>query len=147
MSTRCSITIKSGEKGYRIYRHHDGYPEGVLSDLKLFSDNYGRGPRDDPEYFLATFIFYAKLSDYLYTEYPKQKPWETGYGVCSLDCQHGDLDYEYTFENGEWHVCPKHPEHGEPKTSGSLEDLIKHYGYSPSCHINPAVFDRELERK
>ena len=90
MATRCSITIRDmAGREYRIYRHSDGRPEDVVSDLLLLSRFYDRYTFEDPEYFLANFIFYAKLR--LWIKYKDEvqeqklsfKPWELGYGVCA----------------------------------------------------------------
>ena len=102
MAIRCSITIRDMTgREYRIYRHGDGRPEDVVSDLWLFSRFYDRYIFEDPEYFLANFIFYAKLR--LWIKYKDEvreqklsfKPWEFGYGVCAPNCEHGDLEYKY----------------------------------------------------
>jgi len=100
MSTRCTIKIKDPYTGaeYKIYRHCDGYPQGVLSDLKVLFDN-GHRPLNDPEYFLANFIFLAKLSALKYAKKHNlmgMKSWLSGYGVCAKECKHGDLEYKYT---------------------------------------------------
>jgi len=62
MSTRCCIDIIYRGRRYRIYRHSDVFPQGVIADLYVFMNNYDRKPCEDPEYFLANFIFYAKLA-------------------------------------------------------------------------------------
>jgi len=102
MATRCSITIRDMTgREYRIYGHSDGRPEDVVSDLLLLSRFYDRYIFEDPEYFLANFIFYAKLR--LWIKYKDEvreqklsfKPWELGYGVCAPNCEHGDLEYKY----------------------------------------------------
>ena len=111
MATRCTITVQSADgKKYRIYRHHDGHPECVVSDLHLFMQFYKRSPVEDPEYFLANFICMAKmhiLGVYLGTrigvmEVVRAEPgssWRelilSSYGVCAPDCEHDDLEYKY----------------------------------------------------
>ena len=109
MATRCSITVQSVDgKKYRIYRHHDGNPECVVSDLHLFMQFYKRSPVEDPEYFLANFIFMAKLHIhfvYLGTLFRTIRvvsgsgSWSDlllfSYGVCAPDCEHDDLEYKY----------------------------------------------------
>ena len=40
MATRCKIIVSDGYTKYSIYRHYDGYPEGVLADIKTFMENY-----------------------------------------------------------------------------------------------------------
>ena len=100
MSTRCTIKIKCLHSGieYQIYRHSDGYPRGVLSDLRVLWE-HGYKPLIDPEYFLANFIFLAKFSVLKTLEkegLTGLKTWLCGYGVCSKDCEHGDIEYKYT---------------------------------------------------
>lgn len=63
MSTRCNIhfTDRSGEVYANIYRHSDGYPEGVLPDLeKFFADVAAQVPGDtrfsDPEFLAAKYV-------------------------------------------------------------------------------------------
>lgn len=69
-----------------------------MSDIKVMIDNNEKNIVIDPEYWLANFIFYAKLTsweNYKNTQYEYLKPWDSGYGVCSPECEHGDLEYEY----------------------------------------------------
>ncbi len=97
--TRCVIAIKKPKGAvYKIYRRNDGSPKDVLSDLKVMWDKNYR-PLSDPEYFLANFIFLAKISflkfSMKYRGCLPLKPWLGGYGVCSSECDHG-VDYKYT---------------------------------------------------
>ena len=146
MSTRCSITIADKNNSYRIYRHSDGYPEGVLSDLKLMLQNYDRCPLEDPEYFLSNFIFYAKLSHYLSyrgTEYSKNKFWELGYGVCEPNCEHEDLNYRYTLNDKliieEWNWGSKS---FAKIFEGSFDEAFNKYKIDETgSHISKEVFE------
>jgi len=149
MSTRCVIEVRQGRRTYRIYRHSDGYPEGVMADLRVFMKH--SGGLWDPEYFLANFIFYAKLCSYAQWhgryDSPYNKPWEIGYGVCSKDCEHGDLDYKYVIDAKErtvkiveaaWIQRPRKDWERVWDTvyEGSIEDAIKRFaGKSTGCHI------------
>lgn len=62
MSTRCNIhfTDRTGEVEANIYRHGDGYPEGVLPDLEKFFAAVEAQTRDtrynDPSYLAAKFV-------------------------------------------------------------------------------------------
>jgi hypothetical protein len=63
MSTRANIhfTDRTGQVAANIYRHSDGYPEGVLPDLEKFFDAVeAQVPNDtrfgDPEYLAAKFV-------------------------------------------------------------------------------------------
>ena len=40
MSTRCNIIIKDRRHRVILYHHHDGYPEGVGSDLKKYLSKF-----------------------------------------------------------------------------------------------------------
>jgi len=155
VSTRCSITAKDPWGRYRIYRHSDGYPTGVVPDLYLV---WTKNTRHDAEYFLANFVFYSKLRTYLvakkfvtldkepfkdYIEAIKAfRSWELGYGVCRPDCKHGDLEYEYELdtETGNlqiYDVC-------EDRIifDGPIDEAYKKYGseFPNGCHIDVSVF-------
>lgn len=140
MSTRCSITIMEGGRSYRIYRHFDGYPEGVLADLKVMLDN-SFAPWCDPEYFLANFVFFAKLTEWVKgSESDSFRPWTSGYGVCSPACEHGDLEYRYTLQRP--NIKIERVRYGSSVVvyEGLLEDAIKRYvNCGDVCHIDPVV--------
>jgi len=114
MGTRCKIEVVElvdGEYGnsevvvYSIYRHWDGYPQGVITDIKALIDLIYNGKIEhlDIERFLSDFIFYSRLGNmlkliifqnekesinYLFKD-------DAGALVCSGDCYHFDLDYFY----------------------------------------------------
>ena len=97
MSTRAQITI-DGQPVY-LYKHGDGYPEGVLPLLEAFTQSFFKGRGYDPEYFMA------RLAHAFVNEFPDGF---TGYGI---DCEiHGDIEFLYVvskdgkirvLENGE----------------------------------------------
>jgi hypothetical protein len=147
MSTRCRIEIACRWGTYRIYRHSDGYPEGVISDLYLLSKNCDMTPASDPEYFLANFIFYSKLSFWLTEVWNSGnlKTWEYCYGVCEPNCDHGDLEYTYRIlADGiiEIYECGIRTPDGKPRLTfkGTLEEAYKRYCessiYKEGCHLN-----------
>ena len=144
MSTRCTITIGDGINKYRIYRHHDGYPNGVISDLKILFDN--NLSIDDPEYFLANFIFYTKLNILKKSKnnISRIKSWELGYGVCSPNCEHDDLAYKYSLSNLNDRIIieEKDSDSQEFKTifNGNIKKAIEKYAEEGGCHISPEVF-------
>ena len=147
MGTRCVIRIG----GYQIYRHSDGYPEGVISDLYLFSRNYSRSPLEDPEYFLANFIFYCKLSFWLTDiNFRDCKGWEYTYGVCSSRCRHDDLDYIYEFDKDGRLRIYEFDYDGEEAVKREIfrGTLLQAYlefclnsPYKDGCHLNVKVFN------
>jgi len=150
MGTRCSITVKDGVRSYRIYRHSDGYPEGVLADIKLLLSNDGRCAEcgfSDPEYFLANFIFYAKLSFFEYYKGTSGFPfkgWELTYGVCEPYCDHGDLDYKYIIDAFTREIEIQEYDYGKRafkiifkgKIEEAFDRYLKNSPYKDGCHID-----------
>lgn len=87
MSTRCQIQVKGSP--ILIYKHSDGYPEGVLPVLepfvKAFSDNRG----NDVEYCLAQIVRTFALE---YDPETRLKGW-------GLDLVlHEDIEYLYVVD-------------------------------------------------
>ena len=109
MSTRCQIGFYGNAKEVQldkpealIYRHSDGYPEGVLPDilpfLKIFNEVRGLA---DAEYASArTLQYLTNLADEHYEKFKQnfqsviQEPNFSGYGIC-LHGFHGDIEYYY----------------------------------------------------
>lgn len=148
MATRCSITVQSVDgKKYRIYRHNDGYPEGVVSDLLVFTRAYDRSPVESPEYFLANFIFYAKLARWVKYRNKRRasRPWEFNYGVCSPNCEHGDLEYKYLIYPKDGKVMLKIEKFdynkGEFKEifNDEIEKAFERWADSGGCHLEPEL--------
>ena len=141
MSTRCQIEFmnisnreeKEGpEKGKlvkvirrrTIYRHSDGYPEGVIPDLKEFLE-WNKERNFDIECQAANFIYWSKkkmeeqiegdlsMIDYIHKEqdivpeeerkiqtdkyrlYMKKRMLLSGHGICNNDEFHPDIFYYY----------------------------------------------------
>lgn len=134
MSTRSQIdfvvkgeyTLKNGKKKKyedyrRVYRHSDGYPEGVLPDLKEFLAWNGCR-NSDVEYTAANFLYWSKRKMEEQFWKPKSKnrndtprgilpdeereKWSDtgstnmswlhiGFGVCDPKEFHGDIAYYY----------------------------------------------------
>jgi len=148
MGTRCSITVRDiyGDE-YRIYRHNDGYPEGVVSDLLVFTRAYDRSPVESPEYFLANFIFYAKLARWVKYRNKRRasRPWEFNYGVCSPKCEHGDLEYKYLIYPKDGKVMLKIEKFdynkGEFKEifNDEIEKAFERWADSGGCHLEPEL--------
>lgn len=94
MSTRCQIEFTEewkNDKGEKqsesilLYRHCDGYPEGVIPDLKEFLE--WNGSRiTDIEYTAANFIFWSKR---------RAGGGLIGFGICQKDDFHGDIEFYY----------------------------------------------------
>ena len=102
----------TGTSEAQIYRHSDGYPTGILPDLKEFFDwNIGRN--SDVPYLAANWIFYEKRKmEKIYdmakdTSYHKKHDYKgakgdtsdivkVGYGVEKADHMiHGDENWLY----------------------------------------------------
>jgi hypothetical protein len=99
MSTRANIHFTHGNSILaNVYKHSDGYPEGMLPVLEKFFRAVEEQASDtrfsDPEYLAAKFVVY------LAHEYPS--PGEPlaflGVGVVTRDA--GDGEYIYTVDCG-----------------------------------------------
>lgn len=101
MSTRCCIHFandKDGNGAVTVYRHCDGYPDGILPDLAQFfadvAEQCGRYETrfDDPSYLAAKFIVW-QASRYAGN---KWKPLAfISLGVLDPAKLPSDLEYEY----------------------------------------------------
>jgi hypothetical protein len=138
MSTRCKIDFvttwkfkdentgkeKTREDRRSVYRHSDGYPDGVIPDLKEFVA-WNKGRNNDIEFMSANFLFWSKRKyedQYLNSKWEKEHyrngkkiKWndkevindtssilKVGFGVCDPNCWHGDLEFYYEVNvNGE----------------------------------------------
>ena len=111
MSTRCNIgfyetkptTSQIKKNGVHIYRHSDGYPEGVLPDLTPFARRFDheRG-LDDTQYAIARCI--QALTNQHDAGYDNT----TGYGVMTQIAGDGEFYYAVypggidVYENSGW---------------------------------------------
>ena len=91
MGTRALINIE-GVDFASIYKHWDGYPEGMMDWLEDFNSKFSKNRGDDPEYKFAQLIRYTGKYD---------KDWgiddseTTGYGVVPHNAEVWQ-DYTYT---------------------------------------------------
>jgi len=156
MGTNCYIVVSKGRRRYRIYRHYDGYPEAVVPDIYILRRFLG-----DPEYFLANFIFYAKLSSLIQSltkGYTGLRFWEGGYGVSSPTPEI-IVEYEYTiqFENAISYdgllltirkpaVIGNEIKGGEVIFRGTLGEAYEKYGkdFPDGCHINRELVEGDI---
>ena len=116
MSTRCQIGIfekpfiengKLNNPHTLIYRHNDGYPEGILKPLTDFTKDFIKNRGFDAEYIGARLLCYLisehteDLPDQSRKDYKgdKVKASKFGgvlsYGICKSDDFHGDIEYFY----------------------------------------------------
>lgn len=109
-----SIKGKTVISKRRVYRHSDGYPKGVIPDLKKFL-KWNKGRNNDVEYQTANFIYWSKRK---HEELYFNKDWQTGkvenpklkwsdnkltnmsslhigFGICDVNEFHGDIAYFY----------------------------------------------------
>jgi len=105
MGTRTNIHFMEGERMVaNIYRHFDGYPEGVLPDLESFfkevKDNLSDTRFTDAEYLAARYVtwqarqnareFNRETGEYV----PKDHFLDfLSLGICIED--HGDIEFIY----------------------------------------------------
>jgi len=125
ISTRCQIDFiskwknkegKEFEERRRVYRHSDGYPDGVIPDLKEFLKwNFSRN--EDLEYITANFIYWSKRNfedTFLKPKWNDGKTiiWNSkeviednnsviklGFGICDINKFHGDIEWFYEVIN------------------------------------------------
>ena len=91
MATRATIKIK-GVDFAKIYKHFDGYPEGMVKWLTEFNDrfNEGRGGHDSNYKFAQLLRFSSKYAK----KYNLDENEYTGYAVVPIDADCGE-EYEY----------------------------------------------------
>jgi hypothetical protein len=107
MGTRCNIHFNDGDEiAANIYRHSDGYPDGVLPDLQRFfadveSQTKGDTRFGDPEYLAAKFLVW-QANDYVKpTEWnPEGKEALAFTGVAPCVTDHGDIEFVYSVDSG-----------------------------------------------
>jgi len=158
MTTRCKINVKdSYGVWYSIYRHADGYPEGVISDVKAFMESYHDpyGEAHGADYWLMNFAFYCKLKHFFLSSknnFDHLKGWEYGYGICNQECKHGDLDYEYWIDLEKQRVIiVDYHRYNDEKTifDGFLVEAFKKYASGNrfkygGCHIDKRIIGKGL---
>jgi len=120
MSTRCNIHFHGWDRTLsNIYRHSDGYPEGVLPDLERFFTELAAAtndPRfDSAEQLAARYIVWQALElavDYDFSgEKMKKTPKACKFdflGVSPCLEDHGDIEYTYKVD------CDNRDERGFP---------------------------------
>lgn len=88
MSTRATIKFKAGPQEYYVYKHCDGYDEGVLPDIsEAIEKSKGRWSGSRIEWFVTFFLS-------LHFDTDKQR-----HPSYSISCGwHGDSEYEYLVE-------------------------------------------------
>ena len=135
MSTRSQIRFTgNNDITTQIYRHSDGYPEGVIPDLKKFFAWYESEPQarhGDSSYATADFIYFSKAT--LSEDLKKAGAYKIGMGVENKGEIHGDEEYLYTVDVDTHNVKVQEADEklGFEKSKvlfeGSLDDAYKKY--------------------
>ena len=102
MSTRCVVNFGyNDEVEAKIYRHSDGYPEGVLPDLKTFFSDVKKQTQDtrfdDPTYLAAKFVVWqANKYAYHYKDGKRRRSKRLDFLSVGVVMQNPlDIEYEY----------------------------------------------------
>lgn len=108
MSTRCQIGIyqskgsKTKDFEVLLYKHCDGYPDGVLPVIQPFLERFSKDRSDDVEYcgaWLMHHLIEESIKGTLKHGYgPKDGKTFTGYGISNEF--HGDIEYFYKIYPG-----------------------------------------------
>lgn len=107
MSTRCQIKLRTEDETVNtiyIYKHSDGYPEGVLPTLVPLVNEFMKSRGWDGAYLLCQIIRAFALEDYkAFTAQPDVYKYKIegsyrflGWGLDTI--QHGDIDYLYEID-------------------------------------------------
>lgn len=93
MATRATVKIE-GVNYAKVYKHWDGYPEGMMDWLEDFNKDFVEKRGDDAEYKFAQLLrFSAKNAE----KYNLDDNEHTGWGVVNYTDDWG-VDYEYTLK-------------------------------------------------
>lgn len=90
MATRATIKIK-GVDFAKVYKHFDGYPEGMVKWLTEFNDRFNEKRGYDPQYKFAQLL---RFSSKYGKKYSLDESEYTGYGIVPIDANCGE-EYEY----------------------------------------------------
>jgi hypothetical protein len=102
VSTRCCIHFEQEGKAYaKVYRHSDGYPEGILPDLERFFKDVEAQTKDtrfnDPTYLAAKFVVWQA------DEYTRDKNHPLDFLSVGVVLEGpGDIEYRYHVVSGGW---------------------------------------------
>jgi hypothetical protein len=91
MATRCTIKIE-GVNYAKIYKHWDGYPEGMSSWLEEFNTNFNKERGNNPEYKFAQCLRFSEREG---NRFNLDMSAYTGWGVIPFD-DDCFAEYEYT---------------------------------------------------
>lgn len=94
MATRSIIKIE-GVNFAKIYKHWDGYPEGMLEWLKAFNEEFSKNRGVDTTYKFAQVLRFAVVNA---EKYNLDANLFTGWGVVDFNSNWGE-EYEYTLHD------------------------------------------------
>lgn len=105
MSTRSQIKLKNSTNNIHIYKHSDGYPEGVLPVLVPFVKDFMAERGYEEDYILAQIVRrFAVVQHYENLKFREKYPQLKGssdyeFLGWGLDCEkHGDIQYLYEID-------------------------------------------------
>jgi hypothetical protein len=135
MSTRCQIGFMKDNKNPNkpeilIYRHSDGYPEGVKEAMETFFPKFlkERGATD-LEYMGAQFLasMIHDMQDWSKTlDESSTRTWEfLGYGICGDKEFHGDIEFYYAIRPADDEKAKKDVFHRVNKVIVDVYEPIK----------------------
>lgn len=90
MATRSTIKIE-GVNYAKIYKHWDGYPDGMVDWLNEFNADFNKQRGDDPEYKFAQVLRFAQREG---ERFNLDMNKHTGWGVVPFDNDCWE-EYEY----------------------------------------------------
>lgn len=144
MATRCKIILEDWG-GYRVavYRHFDGHPKGVFSDMRFVLGDersaHGGSPAVyDAAYQAARLITAAQVSEFI-----QGSKGLDGYGVISPDHKQGDLAYTYHFNRDQVSVFDHYE--GKEIFSGPVSEALQRWAEYRGCHIIPEVWEALMQ--
>jgi len=110
MSTRAQIKLKDSEDNIHIYKHSDGYPQGVMPVLAPFVERFMKNRGYDASHLLCQIVRVFAVRGHINScmetdDMYKPKPgdyfsFDGDYIGWGLDCcKHGDIDYLYEIDD------------------------------------------------
>jgi hypothetical protein len=94
MATRCTIKIE-GVDFAKIYKHYDGYPEGMEDWLNDFNSKFNKKRGHDPNYKFAQLLRFSQREG---EKFGLDMSETTGWGVVPFDAFCWE-EYEYLLTN------------------------------------------------
>ena len=96
MATRSTIKIQ-GVYYAKVYKHFDGYPDGMIKWLTEFNDRFNKRRGHDAEYKFAQLLRYSSKYG---NEFELDENEFTGWGIIPYNDQCGE-EYEYILTKDE----------------------------------------------